>query len=117
MRQTIVLEHTLALVKIDRTIDILLELSLNFKDEAPGRQGMMHIIHQGQDHPGQSPIVFLPMIDLYSGDKTCILSTLVFIYDLSTKHHALPITLVLHSTSLSIGKPQRSSLMHYRGAT
>ncbi len=91
VRQTVVFEHTPALVKIDRTIDALWELSLNFKDETPGWQGMMHIIHQGLDHPGQSSIVFLPMIDLYSGDKTCILSTLDFVCDLSTKHHAPPI--------------------------
>lgn len=39
----------------------------------------MHIIHQGLEHPGQSSVVFLPMIDLYSGDKTCILSTLDFV--------------------------------------
>ena len=79
------------LVNIDRTVDVLWELSLNFKDETPGWQGMMHIIHQGLDHPGQSSIVFLPMIDLYSGDKTCILSTLNFVCDLSSKHQVPPI--------------------------
>lgn len=52
---------------------------------------MMHIIHQGLDHPGQSSVVFLPMIDLYSGDKTCILSTLDFVCNLAAKHHAPPI--------------------------
>ena len=51
----------------------------------------MHIIHQGQEHPGQFFVVFLPMIDLYSGDKTCILSTLNFICDLAIKHHVPPI--------------------------
>ena len=91
VRQTIVFEHTPTLVNIDRTIDVLWELSLNFKDETPGWQGMMHIIHQGLDHPGQSSIVFLPMIDLYSGDKTCILSTLNFVCDLSSKHQVPPI--------------------------
>lgn len=51
----------------------------------------MHIIHQGLQHPGQSSIVFLPMIDLYSGDKKCILSTLYFVCDLAIKHNAPPI--------------------------
>ncbi len=32
------------------------------------------------------------MTDLYSGDTICILSTLDFICDLATKHHAPPIT-------------------------
>ena len=52
---------------------------------------MMHIIHQGLEHPGQSSVVFLPMIGLYSGDKTCILSTLDFVCDLAIKHNAPPI--------------------------
>ena len=51
----------------------------------------MHIIHQGQEHPGQFFVVFLPMIDSYSGDKTCILSTLNFICDLAIKYHVPPI--------------------------
>lgn len=91
VRQTIVFEQTPALVNCDMTIDVLWELSLNFKEETPGWQGMMHIIHQGLDHPGQSSVVFLPMIDLYSGDKTCILSTLDFVCNLAAKHHAPPI--------------------------
>ncbi len=52
---------------------------------------MMHVMQQGLDHLGQSSVAFLPMTGLYSGDKTCILSTLNFICDLATKHHAPPI--------------------------
>ena len=37
---------------------------------------MMHMLHKEFDHPGQSSIAFLPMIDMYPGDKTCIFSTL-----------------------------------------
>lgn len=51
----------------------------------------MHIIHQGLKHPGKSSVVFLPMIDLYSGDKTCILFSLNFVCDLAIKHIAPPI--------------------------
>ncbi len=43
----------------------------------------MHVIQQGLDNPGQSSVPFLPMTDLYSGDKTCILSTLNFMCDLN----------------------------------
>ena len=46
----------------------------------------MHIIHQGLEHPGQLSIAFLPMTDLYSGDKTCILSMLDIVCDLTNKH-------------------------------
>ena len=75
--QTIVFNDLPTLIDCDRTVDVLWELSLNFKQETPGWQGMMHIIHQGLEHPGQSSVVFLPMIDLNSGDKMCILSTRV----------------------------------------
>ena len=91
LRQTIVFKQLPALINCDSTVDVLWELSLNFKQKKPGWQGMMHIIHQGLEHPGQSSVVFLPMIDLYSGDKTCILSTLNFISDLAIKHHVPPI--------------------------
>ena len=59
----------------DRRVDILWELSFNFKQATPYWQGMVHTVHQGNEHPGQSFVVFLPIIDMYSGDKTCILST------------------------------------------
>ncbi|KAK3880068.1 hypothetical protein Pcinc_015407 [Petrolisthes cinctipes] len=91
VRQTIVFNDLPTLINCDRTVDVLWELSLNFKQGTPVWQGMMHIIHQGLEHPGQSSVVFLPMIDLYSGDKTCILSTLDFACDLAIKHNAPPI--------------------------
>nr|XP_055038535.1 uncharacterized protein LOC129426304 [Misgurnus anguillicaudatus] len=80
-----------ALISCDRTVDVPWELSLDFKQQTPGWQGMMHIINQGLKHPGQLSVVFLPMIDLYSGDKNCILSTLDFVCDLAIKHNAPPI--------------------------
>lgn len=72
VRQTTASEQLPALVSCDRTIDVPWELSLNFRQETLGWQGMMHTIHQGLEHPGQSSIVFLPMTNLYPGDKTCI---------------------------------------------
>ena len=63
----------------------------------PNWQGMMKIIHQGSQHPGQSSATFLPMIDLYSGDKTCILSRLDFFCNLAMKHN-LPL-IVFHMSS------------------
>ena len=75
----------------DREVDILWELSFSFKQESPNWQGMMHTLHRENDHPGQSSVVFLPMIDMYSGDKTCILSTLEFLCKLASKHHVTPI--------------------------
>lgn len=96
VRQTIVFNDLPALINCDRTVDVLWELSLNFIQETPGWQGMMHIIHQGLEHQGQSSVVFLPMTDLYSGDKNMYFVHLGF--------------LISHCT----GKQQRSSLMHQR---
>ena len=45
----------------DRRVDILWELSFNFKQATPNWQGMMHTVHQGKEHPGQSSVVFLPI--------------------------------------------------------
>ena len=64
-------------------INILWEISLCFKPPAPCWQGVMHLINRQSKHTGKSSIFFLPMIDLYPGDKTCILSTLEFICKVS----------------------------------
>ena len=61
---------------IDHKIDVMWELSFRFRQILPNWQGMMHMLHNESDHPGQSSVIFLPMIDMYPGDKTCILSTL-----------------------------------------
>ena len=47
----------------------------------------MHLIHNRSEHPGKSTVTFLPMIDKYSGYKTCILSTMEFIYKLAKKNN------------------------------
>ena len=69
----------------DRRVDIYWQLSFNFNNSVPNWQGMMHTLHKGNQHPGQSSIIYLPMIDMYSGDKSCILSTMEYMCDLSKK--------------------------------
>ena len=51
----------------------------------------MHLLHKQCDHPGQSSVLFLPMIDMYPGDKTCIYSTLEYICKLASKYDLPPI--------------------------
>ena len=68
----------------DNRIDILWEVPLGFKEATPHWHGMMHILHQGSQHPGQSSVKFLSMINLHSGEKSCIVSTLDFICKRST---------------------------------
>lgn len=72
-------------------VDILWEVSFCFHQQTPNWQGMMHIVHDGCKHPGKSSVTFLPMIDMYPGDPTCILSTLNYICDLAERHKISPI--------------------------
>ena len=58
-----------------------------FKGKTPNWQGMMHILHQGNRHPGRSSLKFSPMIKMYPSDKSCILSTLDYVYNLAMKHN------------------------------
>ena len=51
---------------------------------------MMTMLNTG-DHPGQSSVMFLPMIDMDPGDLTCIHSTLHFIHDHAARYQATPI--------------------------
>ena len=76
---------------------------------------MMHNIHKGNEHPGQSSVRNLPMIDMYPGDKTCILSTLEFICALATKHQLDPVAtfdqpLYWKAAEVILDSPQSSHL-------
>ena len=75
----------------DHKIDLLWEVSLRFHSQLPNWQGLMHTLNSKRCHPGQSSVLFLPMIDMYPGDKTCILSTLEFISNLAAKHNISPV--------------------------
>ncbi|XP_076063360.1 uncharacterized protein LOC143038235 [Oratosquilla oratoria] len=55
---------------------------------APSWNGMMHMLHKDCDHPGSSSVIFLPIIDMYSGDKSCIFSTLEYLCNLADKHRS-----------------------------
>ena len=51
----------------------------------------MHVLHKQFHHPGQSSVVFLPMMDMFPGDKTSIFFTLEFICKLSFKCNVPPV--------------------------
>ena len=111
----VVFEDIPRFVDCDRRIDILWEVSLHFKEDTPNWQGMMHILHEGSQHPGQSSVTFLPMINMYSGDKSCILSTLDFICNLAMKHKLPTIVtfdqpLYWKAAEIIIDAPQNSYL-------
>jgi len=73
----------------------------------------MHIIYQEYEHPGQSSVLYLPMIDLYLGDKSCILSTLEFLHKQATTHGITPIVtfdqpLYWKVSEITVDTPQNS---------
>ena len=71
-------------------LDILWKTSLLFGFFRPAWSGMMQYVHRG-NHPGQSSVTFLPMIDMSSSDPTCIFSTLKFVTEHARKHNVTPI--------------------------
>lgn len=83
--------------------------------DTPNWQGMMNIVHSVSDHPGKSSVTFVPMIDMYPSDPTCILSTLSFICDLAAKHKIAPIVtfdqpLFFKASEIIYNSPERSLL-------
>ena len=70
------------------------EVALKLKSALPLWQGFMHILHHRETHPGKSSVQFLPMVDMYSGDETCIFSTFNFVSGLS-KRYGIPTVVTL----------------------
>lgn len=75
----------------ETTADRLWKLSLVLgKGPRPGWSGMMKLLNTG-DHPGQSSVIFLPLIDMDPGDLTCIYSTLHFVCSHAARYQVTPI--------------------------
>lgn len=70
--------------------DVLWNISLPLRSSRPGWTGMMQMIHNG-DHPGQSSVMFMPMIDMNPSDMTCVYSTLQYVNSHARRHNATPI--------------------------
>ena len=75
----------------------------------------MQILHQGSQHRGQSSVKFLAMINMYSGDKSCIVSTSDFVCNLAMKHNLPTIVtfdqpLYWKAAEIIIDAPQSSHL-------
>ena len=63
----------------------------------PAWSGMMQMVHTG-DHPGQSSVLLLRMIDLDPGNMSCVHSTPTFICEHSARYNVTPIILsISHS--------------------
>jgi hypothetical protein len=76
----------------DRTsnIDDLWKLSLSVRSPRLAWSGVMQMVHKG-DYPGESFVLFLPMIDMDPGNMTCVQSTLQFICQHASRYEVTPI--------------------------
>lgn len=68
-------------------MDLLWKTSLLLKVPRPLWSGFMQMVHKA-DHPGQSSVMFLPMIDMDPNDLTCIYSTLTFVASHARRHNS-----------------------------
>ena len=58
-------------------LDVLWKTSLLLRSPRPSWSGTMQMVNRG-NYPGQSSVMFLPMIDMNPSDPSCVYSTLRF---------------------------------------
>ena len=104
-----------------KVVDDLKSLDLLWKVSQPilkspqvGWSGTMQRVCQGE-HPGQSSILFLPMIDMDPGDETCIYSTLRFVSEKAKRYNVTPIItfdqpLWWKALMIVLNEPQQSDI-------
>lgn len=82
--------RSLVASKITKKVDVLVNVTWNFKSERPFWSGIMQSVNTG-DHPGKSSITILPIIDLNPSDLDCVYSTLVYLSKQAEKHQIAPV--------------------------
>ena len=96
-------------------LDLLWKLTQPvLRSPRPAWSGTMQKICEG-DYPGQSSIIFLPMIDLDPSDKTCIYSTLLFVTEQAKRYQVTAVItfdqpLWLKALMIVRSEPQDSEL-------
>lgn len=72
--------------------DTLWKISLSLgKNPRPSWSGMMRMVHDEADFPGQSSVMFMPMIDMDPSDLTCLNSTLLFVTEHAVRYGYTPV--------------------------
>lgn len=75
-----------------KNLDILWKISESItRSPNAGWLGTMQNVFSDGSHPGQSSIVFLPMINMDPGDESCIYSTLRFVAEQAMRYNKTPI--------------------------
>ena len=64
--------------------------SLLLQSPRPSWSGTMQMLHHG-GYPGESSVMFLPMIDLDLSDSSCIYNTMKFVSSQARQYDATPI--------------------------
>ena len=72
-------------------IDILWKTSWLLRPTTPLWNGTMQMVHYTGNHPGETSMLFMPMIDMDPSSETCIYSTLVFVAEQAKKNNVTPI--------------------------
>ena len=70
--------------------EFLLKISRPLKYNLPSWSGVMHMVQNG-NYPGQSSVVYLPMLDLNPSDMSCVYSTLHYVAVHARKLNMTPI--------------------------
>ena len=71
-------------------VDLLWNISLSLHSPRPAWAGLMQMVHKG-DHPGQTSVSFLPMIDMNPSDMTCVYSTMLYVSSHARRYGVTPI--------------------------
>lgn len=77
-------------ITIRKKVDLMVDVSWNFKSERPLWSGVMQSVSTGH-HPGKSSITILPIIDLNPSDLDCVYSTLLYLANQAEKHQIAPV--------------------------
>ena len=72
------------------SVDILWKSAWMLKPQRPLWNGFMQMVQKGE-HPGQSSVIFMPMIDMKSSDESYILSTMHFVTEQARRYNTSPI--------------------------
>lgn len=87
-KSTMLAHLPIAFHKIARYL--LWKTSLTIRSPCQGWSGMMQAVQTGS-RPGQSSVLFMPIIDMDPGDMSCIYSTLLFVCNHASRYSATPI--------------------------
>ena len=71
-------------------LDFVVKVARPLRPSTPGWSGVMQMVQTGE-FPGQSSVMFMPMIDMNPSDLSCIYSTLQFVAKQCDKLQATPV--------------------------